>query len=158
MITECDVIAKRNAVTWANVEVMSWLTLRDRERLPVFDSEIATMFISQPTQSHHHQGHFTSRRNHYVNINDRFGGQAVDGGTSNMLNRYGHIAYERPNSVSKAAKLIGPFWIVVYDLNDAAGGRWLHGYIIASKNGVVAIQRPLEMKPRITRPFATSRE
>src|SRR5260370_37344509 len=73
MIAECDVIAKRNAVTGANVEVVSRLILRHRKRLSVFDSEIATMFISLSAQSHHHQEHYTSGRGYDVEVYDRRG-------------------------------------------------------------------------------------
>ncbi len=142
MIAECDVIAKRNAVTWANVEVVSRLILRHRKRLSVFDSEIATMFISQSSQSHHHQGHFTSRRDHDVEVNDRLGSQAGDGGTSNMLKCNGNIAHERPDPISKATKLIGPFLIVVHHLNDAAGDWWVHRFIIAPENAEGASTPP----------------
>jgi hypothetical protein len=66
--------------------------------------------------------HFTSRRDHDVEVNDRLGSQARDGGSSNMLNCSGNIAHERQDPISKATKLIEPFWIVVHNLNDAARG------------------------------------
>ena len=50
-------IAKRNAVLWADIEVVSRLILRCPEHLSIFDSEIAAIFVAQPPELRHHYGH-----------------------------------------------------------------------------------------------------
>jgi hypothetical protein len=64
-------MAKRHTAAWTDVEMVTRLPLGSRERITVFDSEIAAMFVAQWPQTRRNDNPFVSRGDHDVQVDDR---------------------------------------------------------------------------------------
>ena len=93
MFAKCNMITKRYAAFWADVEIMSQLTLWRPERFSIFNAEVPTIFVAQAAEPRYHRGQVSARQNHNVQVDDRLGSETKYCRTSHMLNRESDVAH-----------------------------------------------------------------
>lgn len=104
----------------ADVQVMGWGAGRGDEGFAAGNPEVAFVVVAEGPEPLDDGGQVGAVGDHHVQVDDRLGGEAGDGGAADMLNRNGEWAEPGGQPVAELLEGGGPGWVVADD-DDRVG-------------------------------------